>query len=107
LEFLNDYVVKGPKPSTLDVDLERHRFPTLLQAYSETAAVDFPLFGPRMLEVYADYLASLNVLVSLGMVRIENPDGTAPNLCSYRITALGLEFVAACRRPKKVDVTEE
>ena len=108
-------------------DLRHHSFAKIFMAYCQVAGVrpDPSVFGPSVsgpsvsgvrpgliLEEVAIQLeqknaqtnaclASLYVLVALGFVVIVNPQGLPPTFCSYRISALGSEFVKACSTPTK------
>ena len=94
-------------------DLTVHSFSKILEVYEEIvgAVPPVPPVGwdaftkPHVFNKPHEgpCLATLEVLVALGLVRaIPDPNGVvSPTQLSYRTTALGMQFVEACRTPKQ------
>jgi hypothetical protein len=103
LDFMNDHAVGGATNGIFDPakELDRHHFSVIHAEYRKLVKSTVPPYSKASIDELGETLAALNVLIAHGMVRTENPYGTAPNLCSYRMTSLGLEFVSVCRQPKK------
>jgi hypothetical protein len=105
LDFMYGHAMKfsGPRAHDPERDLKEHDFGVAYQEYVQITKSSYPPYSPDWQKVTSGCLASLNLLISLGFVSAENPHGCAPNLCSYRINALGSQFVRACRKPTGVD----
>jgi hypothetical protein len=103
LDFMNDHAVQGANNASVTPaeDLKRHDFSVLHAAYRTIVKSTVPPYTKASMDELGEVLAVLNVLIAQGMVRTQGDYGGGPNHCSYRITSLGLEFVSACRQPKK------
>lgn len=103
LDFMNDLAVQaGGGQFDPAGELKRHNFSVVHNAYRTIVNSTVPPhYGKAAIDEMGETLAALNMLIAQGMVRTEGDYGIGPNMCSYRITSLGLRFVAACRQPKK------
>jgi hypothetical protein len=83
-------------------DLAVHSFPKILEAYEKVIGAGPPVGMEAFTKPHrGGCLATLDVLMALGLVTtIPDPNVVSPDHFSYRTTALGAQFVEACRTPR-------
>jgi hypothetical protein len=91
----------GSAQKMREEDLAVHSFDKILPAYEEIIGAGPPMGMEAFTRPHmGGCLETLDVLMALGLVtRIPDPNVVSPNHFSYRTTALGGQFVEACRTP--------
>jgi hypothetical protein len=109
LDYVHDVAIEFSKrrfgsPQELrEEELAVHSFSKILEAYKEIVGASPPVGIAAFAQPHMrPCLAALDVLMALGFVRaIPDPSVASPTQFSYSTTALGIQFVEACRTPKQ------